>query len=240
MLRRMITGLIVMLLSTPIEVSINMHNPTSPSLGNARVPVLTNTMLDGIMPSNYVLWRIAGILPISTHMTAKALLVVVGSLLLAASAQFKIPLYPVPVTGQTLVVLLIGMTYGPRLGGFTVATYLLQGSLGLPVFAGAGFGIATLLGPTGGYLFGFLAASVVMGLLAERGMGRHIISTLIAMIIGNVVIYVMGASWLANFIGAEKALAAGVLPFLYGDALKLMVAAGLMPLAWRLVKGLQK
>ena len=206
-----------------------MYNPTSSSLENARVPVLTNTMLDGIMPSNYVLWRIAGVLPISTHMLAKTFLVVIGSLLLAASAQFKIPLYPVPVTGQTLVVLLIGMTYGPRLGGCAVAAYL---------FAGGAFGIATLLGPTGGYLFGFLVASVVMGLLAERGMGRHIISTLIAMIIGNTVIYLMGAAWLANFIGVEKALASGVLPFLYGDALKLVVAAGLMPLSWRLVKGL--
>ena len=217
-----------------------MHNPTASSIENVHVPVLTNTILDGIMPSNHVLWRIAGILPVSTHMAAKTFLVVVGSLLLAASAQLKIPLYPVPVTGQTLAVLLIGMTYGSRLGGFTVATYLLQGSLGLPVFAGGAFGVATLLGPTGGYLFGFLTASVVMGFLAERGMGRHIISTLIAMIIGNVVIYLMGATWLASFIGAEKALAAGVLPFLYGDALKLMVAAGLMPLAWRLVKGLQK
>ena len=217
-----------------------MYNFTSPSLENACAPVLTNTVLNGIMPSNYVLWRIAGLLPISTHMAAKTFLVVVGSLLLAASAQFKIPLYPVPVTGQTLLVLLIGMTYGPRLGGFTVATYLLQGALGLPVFAGGAFGIATLLGHTGGYLFGFLAASVVMGLLAERGMGRHIISTLIAMIIGNVVIYLMGAGWLANFIGAEKAFAAGVLPFLYGDALKLLVAAGLMPLAWRFVKRLKK
>jgi biotin transport system substrate-specific component len=217
-----------------------MHNQTFPSIEKARVAVLTNIMLDGLMPSNYVLWRIAGTFPISTHMAAKAFLVVVGSLLLAASAQFKIPLYPVPVTGQTLVVLLIGMTYGSRLGGFTVATYLLQGSLGLPVFAGGAFGIATLLGPTGGYLFGFLAASVVIGLLAERGMGRYVLSTLIAMIIGNVVIYLIGATWLANFIGADKALAAGVLPFLYGDALKLMVAAGLMPLAWRLVKRLQK
>ena len=217
-----------------------MHKSTSPSLKNVRAPLLTDTVLDGIMPSNSVLWRIAGIPLISTHLAAKIFLVVVGSLLLAASAQFKIPLYPVPVTGQTLVVLLIGMTYGPRLGGVTVATYLLQGSLGLPVFAGGAFGIATLLGPTGGYLFGFLAASVVMGFLAERGMGRHIISTLIAMMIGNGVIYMMGATWLANFIGVEKSLASGVLPFLYGDALKLIVAAGLMPLAWRLVKSFQK
>jgi biotin transport system substrate-specific component len=216
-----------------------MHKSTFSFSENARFPVLTNTVLAGMMPSNSVLWRIGGTLPISTHMAAKIFLVVVGSFLLAVSAQFKIPLYPVPVTGQTLVVLLIGMTYGPRLGGITVVTYLLQGLLGLPVFAGGGFGIATMLGPTGGYLCGFLLASVAVGFLAERGMGRQIVSTLIAMLVGNVIIYLIGATWLSNFIGAEKALAAGVLPFLYGDALKLIVATGLMPLAWRLVKGFQ-
>ena len=132
------------------------------------------------------------------------------------------------------------MVYGPRLGGVTIAAYLLQGVIGLPVFAGGAFGIVTLLGPTGGYLGGFLVAAVVMGVLAERGMGRGITSTIIAMMIGNAVIYVVGASWLATFIGAEKALTAGRLPFLYGDVLKLAVAAGLMPVAWCLVKKLQK
>jgi biotin transport system substrate-specific component len=161
--------------------------------------------------------------------------VVFGSLLLAVSAQFKIPLYPVPVTGQTLVVLLIGMTYGPRLGGITMAAYLFEGALGLPVFAGGAAGAAVLMGPTGGYLFGFLLAGVSMGYLAERGMGRTVVSTISAMVIGNFVIYLCGALWLANFIGFGQAIAAGVLPFLYGDALKLVVAAGLMPLAWRAV-----
>ena len=194
-----------------------------------RFPVLTEALIAG-PPSSRSMWT----------PTVKAFLVVVGSLLLATSAQFKIPLYPVPVTGQTLVVLLIGMVYGPRLGGVTIAVYLLQGVMGLPVFAGGAFGIATLLGPTGGYLGGFLIAAIVMGVLAERGMGRGIISTTIAMMIGNIVIYIAGASWLASFVGAEKALTAGVLPFLYGDVLKLTVAAGLMPVAWRLVNKLQK
>ena len=193
-----------------------------------RFAVLTEALIAGSLSSKSI-WTPA----------LKAFLVVIGSLLLATSAQFKIPLYPVPVTGQTLVVLLIGMVYGPRLGGVTVATYLLQGVIGLPVFAGGAFGVATLLGPTGGYLGGFLIATVVVGVLAERGMGRGIMSTIIAMMIGNAIIYVTGASWLASFIGAEKALTAGVLPFLYGDILKLAVAAGLMPVAWRLVKNLQ-
>ena len=106
-------------------------------------------------------------------------------------SAIQIPLYPVLVTGQTLVVLLIGMAYGPRLGGVTVATYLLQGVIGLPVCWRA-FGVATLLGPTGGYLGGFLIAAVVVGVLAERGMGRGIMSTIVAMMIGNAIIYVVG------------------------------------------------
>ena len=205
---------------------LEAHNSRA---AKVRFPVLTEALIAGPLSSKST-WTPA----------LKAFLVVIGSLLLATSAQFKIPLYPVPVTGQTLVVLLIGMVYGPRLGGVTIAAYLLQGFIGLPVFAGGAFGIATLIGPTGGYLGGFLIAAIVMGVLAERGMGRGIVSTIIAMMIGNVIIYVAGASWLASFTGAEKALTAGVLPFLYGDVLKLAVAAGLMPVAWRLVKKLEK
>jgi biotin transport system substrate-specific component len=190
-----------------------------------RMPTLAEAMLDSLMTPSA-----------ATSAVTKAALVVFGSLLLAVSAQFKIPLYPVPVTGQTLVVLLIGMTYGLRLGGITIAAYLFEGALGLPVFAGGAAGAAVLMGPTAGYLFGFLLAAIAMGYLAERGMGRTVVSTIAAMVIGNCVIYLCGALWLANFIGFGQAIAAGVLPFLYGDALKLVVAAGLMPWAWRAVK----
>jgi len=190
-----------------------------------RMTTLAEAMLDSLMTPSA-----------ATSAVTKAALVVFGSLLLAVSAQFKIPLYPVPVTGQTLVVLLIGMTYGPRLGGITLAAYLFEGALGLPVFAGGAAGAAVLMGPTAGYLFGFLLAAIAMGYLAERGMGRTVVSTIAAMVIGNCVIYLCGALWLANFIGFGQAIAAGVLPFLYGDALKLVVAAGLMPWAWRAVK----
>ena len=117
-----------------------------------RFPVLTEALIAGPLSSKSI-WTPA----------LKAFLVVIGSLLLATSAQFKIPLYPVPVTGQTLVVLLIGMVYGPRLGGVTIAAYLLQGVIGLPVFAGGAFGIATLLGPTGGYLGGISDRSYCCG-----------------------------------------------------------------------------
>lgn len=176
---------------------------------------------------------------VTANAVMKAALVVFGSVLLAASAQFKIPLYPVPITGQTLVVLLIGMTYGSRLGGITIAAYLLEGALGLPVFAGGAAGVAVLMGPTGGYLFGFFLAGMAMGYLAELGMGRTAASTVAAMVIGNCLIYLCGALWLANFIGFSQAIAAGVLPFLYGDALKLVVAAALMPMAWRVLKSVR-
>ena len=189
-----------------------------------RLPTISEAMVDSLVtPST------------ATSALTRGALVVFGSLLLAVSAQFKIPLYPVPVTGQTLVVLLIGMTYGPRLGGITMLAYLFEGALGLPVFAGGAAGVAVFMGPTGGYLFGFLLAGVAMGYLAERGMGRTVLSTIAAMVLGNSVIYLCGALWLANFIGLGQAIAAGVLPFLYGDALKLVVAAGMMPLAWRTV-----
>jgi biotin transport system substrate-specific component len=193
-----------------------------------RMPTLAEAMLDSLMTPSA-----------ATSAVTKAALVVFGSLLLAVSAQFKIPLYPVPATGQTLVVLLIGMTYGPRLGGITIAAYLFEGALGLPVFAGGAAGAAVLMGPTAGYLFGFLLAAIAMGHFAERGMGRTVVSTIAAMVIGNCVIYLCGALWLANFIGFGQAVAAGVLPFLYGDALKLVVAAGLMPWAWRAVKSVK-
>ena len=193
-----------------------------------RMPTLAEAMLDSLMTPSA-----------ATSAVTKAALVVFGSLLLAVSAQFKIPLYPVPATGQTLVVLLIGMTYGPRLGGITLAAYLFEGALGLPVFAGGAAGAAVLMGPTAGYLFGFLLAAIAMGYFAERGLGRTVVSTIAAMVIGNCVIYLCGALWLANFIGFGQAIEAGVLPFLYGDALKLVVAAGLMPWAWRAVKSVK-
>ena len=175
-------------------------------------------------------------------LTAQLVLVLAGSLLLALSAQFafRIPISPVPVTGQTLAVLLIGMAYGSRLGSATVLAYLVEGGMGLPVFANGTAGWVVIMGPTGGYLIGFVAAAFALGWLAERGMGRGPISTAVAMAIGTVIIYAAGVSWLGQFIGFDKAIAGGVMPFLYGDALKLIVAAGLMPLAWRAVRALSR
>ena len=168
-------------------------------------------------------------------------LIVIGSLFVAAMAHLSISLQPVPITGQTLAVLLVGMVLGSRRGALALAAYLGEGLAGLPVFAEAKSGIATVLGPTGGYLVGFIAAAWLVGLLAERGFDRSLFKTLVAMFAGNLVIYALGLAWLSTFpfisglIGEAGLLSLGVLPFLIGDAIKAVLAALLLPGAWKLV-----
>ena len=172
------------------------------------------------------------LVPQLTGSAANQLLaVLVGIALLTASAHIKIPFYPVPLTMQTLVVLGIGMTYGVRLGGVTLLGYLAAGVIGLPVFAG-GAGIAYMMGPTGGYLAGFFVAAVVLGVLAERGWTRNWATSAAAMLIGNAIIYLLGVGWLTSLIGWDKAVQFGLLPFLYGDVLKLIIAAVGVPYLW--------
>ena len=161
----------------------------------------------------------------------KLFAVFAGLALLTISAHIKIPFYPVPLTMQTLIVLGIGMTYGARLGGITLLGYLAAGLIGLPVFAG-GAGMAYMMGPTGGYLAGFFAAAVVLGALAERGWTSNWATATAAMLMGNAIIYLLGVGWLTSLIGWEKAVKFGLLPFLYGDALKLIIAALGIPYLW--------
>ena len=171
-------------------------------------------------------------------LTRKILLAVMGSLALWVSAKIQIPFFPVPMTMQTFVVLTIGMTFGWRLGGATLLLYLAEGAAGLPVFAGTpekGIGLAYMMGPTGGYLFGFVLAAGIVGWLAEQGWDRNIVTTALAMLVGNLVIYLPGLAWLTTFIGVEKAYLFGMQPFLAGDALKLAIAALALPLSWKLI-----
>lgn len=163
------------------------------------------------------------------------------SILIGLSAQISIPLpfTPVPITGQTLTVLLTGAVLGSRRGALAVLTYLAQGFAGLPVFAGGKFGLAALFGPTGGYLLGFVVAAFVTGWLAERGWDRDFKTNALAMLAGNVVIYLVGLPWLAVFTGANQAIALGLLPFIPGDLLKLALATALLPIGWRLVRSPQ-
>jgi biotin transport system substrate-specific component len=164
-------------------------------------------------------------------------LVLGGSLLTALSAQLHIvlPFSPVPITGQTFAVLILGALYGRTRGPGTVLTYLALGALGLPIFAGGAFGVARLIGPTGGYLVGFLAAACVVGLLSEQGWDRKPWTMAVSMIIGNAVIYVTGVLWLSRFVGWPAILSTGVLPFLASDALKIALATILLPTGWKLI-----
>ena len=128
-----------------------------------------------------------------------AILALLGSLFVAACSQIQVPLWPVPITGQTFAVLVVGAAFGWRLGGATLALYLAEGAIGLPVFAKFSGGLAVLAGPTGGYLVGFVLAAALVGYLAERGWDRSPLSTALAMLAGNVLIYLPGLAWLAAF-----------------------------------------
>ena len=136
-----------------------------------------------------------------------------GSALLTLSAKLQVPFYPVPMTMQTLVVLLIGLAFGAGLGAATVLLYLAEGALGLPVFAGTpekGIGLAYMMGPTGGYLIGFVLAAAVAGWIAERR--RDGAGLAAAVIAGTIAIYLPGVLWLARFVGFDQALQLGLVP----------------------------
>jgi len=168
------------------------------------------------------------------------LLAIAGSLALWISAKVQVPFYPVPMTMQTLVVLLVGMTFGWRLGGATILLYLAEGMAGLPVFANTperGIGLAYMMGPTGGYLVGFVLAAVAVGGLAERRWDRGILTTLAAMTLGTAIIFASGVLWLGTLIGWDKpVLELGVVPFLPGAAFKIALAAAILPLTWKIVR----
>ena len=160
---------------------------------------------------------------------------VIGSILLTISAKIQVPFWPVPMTMQTFVVLVLGVAYGWRLAGATVLLYLAQGALGLPVFAGGG-GLAYMAGPTGGYLVGFLLAAVAVGWLAERGWARSPASTLAAMLVGTAIIFACGIAWLSTLVGLPQAISAGLTPFLVSEAVKIAFATVLVSFAWQLLK----
>jgi Uncharacterized conserved protein len=175
-------------------------------------------------------------------LVADTLLVVLGSLFVALTAQIRIsllPFSPVPITGQTLGVVLVGSLLGPHLGLMALLLYLLEGAIGLPFFAGGAGGYNHLFGATGGYLISFPIAATITGWLAARGWDRRFLSAVASMVLANLVIYLIGATWLAFFIGAENALTKGVLPFLIGDAIKIVLAAAVLPGGWQVLKWLR-
>lgn len=166
-----------------------------------------------------------------------------GFVALTAQIEIRLPFTPVPITGQTLGVLLTGAALGSRRGALALLLYLIEGAIGLPVFAGGAAGIARILGPTGGYLLACPLAAGVVGWLAERGWDRRLPLAALAMVIGNLVIYLLGVSWLGLYkgiLGDVSMLWAGVYPFLPGDLLKIAIAAIALPGAWTLLQGIDR
>ena len=164
-------------------------------------------------------------------------MIIGGTVVVALSAQFafRLPFTPVPITLQTLSVLLVGLLLGSTRGSISMLLYLAQGLAGLPVFAFGGAGVAYFLGPTGGYLIGFVIGAYLTGLLAERGWDRRIVTTVLALLAGTVLIYFCGLLWLAVYLKAENVLAVGLYPFIPGALLKIAVAALLFPQGWKLL-----
>lgn len=169
----------------------------------------------------------------------QAVLVVLGIAFLAIAAQIKVPMWPVPITMGTFAVLTIGAAYGARLGLVTILGYMIIGALGFDVFAGSSaekFGLEYMMGGTGGYLVGYVMATVALGVLAQRGWDRSAVWMALAMLIGNVLIYIPGLAWLGMLYGWDKPILEwGLTPFLIGDVLKLALAAAVLPALWKLI-----
>ena len=179
----------------------------------------------------------ATIFPRSTALT-QASFIVGGTLFIAAMAQIAIPVpgSPVPVTGQTLAVYLIGTTYGARFGFATFATYLLAGIAGAPVFAPAAtVGLARLTGATGGYLIGMLIATLVLGALADRKADQKFKTSFPALILGSAIVFTFGLTWLHTSLDLTwtQTISAGLTPFIFGEVIKIAITATSLPLIWR-------
>jgi biotin transport system substrate-specific component len=185
-------------------------------------PATQTSLLNAMAPARGIAAAIAG--------------AVLGSLLLAVSAKIQVPFWPVPMTMQTLAVLVLGMAYGRRLGAATVLLYIAEGAMGLPVFAGPVAGPAYLAGPTGGFLIGFVAAAYVAGWLAERGWDRSPARAFATMAVGHAVLFGFGVAWLATLIGPERAIATGLTPFWAATLLKAALGAAVLQAAWTVVR----
>ena len=193
------------------------------------------------------LWTPARLSPLARG----AILAIAGSLFVAHSAQITVPFWPVPITGQTFGVLSLGLVCGWRIGASAMLLYLLEGAVGLPFFALGEGGWAVLTGPSGGYLLGYPLAALLVSWFAERGWDRSLWRTVLALLLGNVVLYVPGLFWLQRFYAGpgqayiaeagattawEASFNAGLLPFLIGDGVKLLLAAALLHAAWNILR----
>ncbi|MAJ14878.1 MAG: hypothetical protein CMN44_07955 [SAR116 cluster bacterium] len=161
--------------------------------------------------------------------------VLLGSFLLIISAKIKVPLYPVPMTLQPLAVLMIAMLFGKHLATITIGLYIFKGIIGFPVFAFGG-GLLYLMGPTGGFIFGFLLTAFIVGYLADLGWGKNVFLSISSMLIGMFIIYFCGICQLAFLKGFDIALLKGFYPFIVGDFYKLLLAGIITPYIWKISK----
>jgi biotin transporter BioY len=189
-----------------------------------RTPVIHLTLIDAVVLKRGLLWDVA--------------LVLGFSCLTAIGAQISFWIGLVPISGQTFTVLLSGALLGSRRGALSQLSYLAIGATGIPFWFALGGvpGIARIVGPTGGYLFGFVAAAFVVGWLAERGWDRRVWTAILAMLAGSVIMYILGLSWLTQFIPSGTLLQVGLYPFVIGDLLKILLAALVLPSGWLLLR----
>ena len=181
-----------------------------------------NSLINNLLPLNNINNKILKII----------FYVLFGTLLLAVSSKVQVPFWPVPMTMQTFVVLIIAMMYGWKLSLLTLIAYLIEGAVGLPVFAKGG-GLLYLIGPTAGYLYGMVIAAAVIGYFADLGYGKSIIKCIIPLGIGTIIIFVCGIGDLSSIIGFDKAIAAGLLPFIPSELFKIALAAFIIPTIWK-------
>ncbi len=162
------------------------------------------------------------------------ILVCAGAALVSIAAQIEVPLWPVPITGQTLAVLLVGSAYGALRGTLSMVLYAALGVLGLPVFSGAASGTSVLLGPTGGYIIGFIFAAAFTGWIAQRSWDRKILRSIAGFLGGSAVTFAIGLPWLAFSLGLnlQQTLEGGLYPFIIGGIIKALLAAGIITLSW--------
>ncbi len=196
-----------------------------------------------LAPARSVLVDSIGARSIAANIT----MVVAGAALTAGAAQIVIPMWPVPITGQTFAVLLVGTTLGALRGALSMVLYIALGAIGLPIFTEGSAGWHVIAGPTGGYLVGFVLAAILTGWLAQRSWDRKVVGAGVTFLAGTVVIYAVGLPWLSvalgqlgypNDLGAT--LQSGLMPFVPGDILKAVVAGALLPVTWKLVNRTQK
>ena len=171
-----------------------------------------------------------------------AILILTGSLVTAVFAQISIylPFSPVPITGQTLAVLLVGAVLGSSKGAISQILYLIEGVIGLPVFAVGHSSISYILGPTGGYLIGFIFAAFLMGWFSENGWDRKKLTVAITAFLSNIIIYIFGLTWLSIFFPLNKILTIGFYPFIIGDILKIFLLIIILPSCWKLISSISR